>query len=972
MPPGLTPTDIGRFVAKRDTRNLAAALGSEDKDIQWMAAGGLGELRDPHAIGALIQVLPDADPDVRWKAAEALGSIGDIRATDALITLLGDSDEIMRLQVLWALGKIRDPRAAAHITPILTDPDYDTKIAAIWALGKIGGTDAVAALRGMLLDQNPGIRSKVAESLEKCGWRPTDDREQGALAFARRDWEEVSHYSRALTDVLIWALDDRYFDVRMHAARILGTTRNRSAVRHLCKALDDPEECVTYEVAAALAEIGNAESKEALVRGLESPHLSTRKVAAGALERLAWKPRNTYHETLFLSAKDDWIGLVRLKKRGIVPLARELQERQGTERANITKALMIIGSLATDAMIRLLKSPDPDIRWRAASILGDTRDQRAVGPLIAALADPDEHVSSSAAIALGKIHDEDAVDPLMRAYAAGGSDLRRDSVAALGKIGSEQAVPTIIVASGDEDPGVRLSAIRAMGWTMDARVLPILILLFQDPDPAIRFETIKAIRPHSGQKIDSLLLGALNDPDARIRREAAWQVGRRKVTTAVQPLIRLLEDTDTGVRKAAAGAVEKIGWKPSDPREQLAHLVAKEDWEEIRRLGLLAAPVEVLEDAKPALLPGGLQGRARERSTGITSREKQTFQGNQEVHAASGGGETSAAAHEDIPDLQYFIGILNDPRVDTSARIRAAEALGNLGDLRGVRPLMYALRDADAGVRWSAAHSLGMLGDRKAFGSLVIALEDPVLDVRRQAAKALLALKPEGAILPFTELARSPDPGSRTLAITVLGDFEDDDAVRALLIAFDDTHPEVRSAALSSLLKLINYAGARMPVFLRDENPTIRKNAILALKSILGEENTISHLTPLLCTGNFSIRREAVLALEMMGWVPRLPEEHATVLTAGRRWDEVVAMGKQAESVLIDALFDTDREIQDGAVASLEVIGDDRTVQSIREAIRGGWALQAKGVYAAMKAASLIEEKERGKKQEGSVSSPPG
>lgn len=79
-------------------------------------------------------------------------------------------------------------------------------------------------------------------------------------------------------------------------------------------------------------------------------------------------------------------------------------------------------------------------------------------------------------------------------------------------------------------------------------------------------------------------------------------------------------------------------------------------------------------------------------------------------------------------------------------------------------------------------------------------------------------------------------------------------------------------------------------------------------------------------------------------------------MVADGRWDEVVALGKRAESALIAALFDTDREIQDGAVAALAKIGDAETVRAIRAALRRGGDLEIKGIYAAMKAASLIEE----------------
>ena len=569
MPFRLIPADIGRLVSKRDLGGLIAALESEDKNTRWMAAGGLGELRDPRAIDPLIRALADPDPDVRWKAVEALGSIGDARATEALIPFLTDPDDTVRLQVVWALGRIRDQRATTHLIPFLVDPDYDVKIAAIWALGGIGGRHAARVLREMLLDRHSGVRSKVAESLEMCGWRPADDRERGALAFARRDWGEVSRYRRALADVLVWALDDGYFDVRMHAARIL-VHEEPARCRPLRKALDDPEECVTYEAAAALAEIGNPESRQALVHGLESPHLGTRKVAAGALRRLGWEPRSLYHKVLFLSANDDWVGLVRLKRHGVGPLARELTERRGAERTSIAKALRAIGSPATDALVGLLKNPDPDIRWRAASILGDGGDRQAVGPLVAALEDTDGRVASSAALALGELRDEEAVDPLIRAYRTGNPDLSRDSVAALGRIGSRRAVAAIIEASGDESPDVRLSAIRAMGRIGDVRVL-LPCSRSSRPGSAVRFEAgRRSVRTPAGNR--PLISGLGRMPGAAGGGPAGRQAeGEPRSNRSPGSLKTRYREG----RQLHGRLGESAGDRSA--REQLAYLIAKEE-----------------------------------------------------------------------------------------------------------------------------------------------------------------------------------------------------------------------------------------------------------------------------------------------------------------------------------------------------------------------------------------------------------
>lgn len=72
--------------------------------------------------------------------------------------------------------------------------------------------------------------------------------------------------------------------------------------------------------------------------------------------------------------------------------------------------------------------------------------------------------------------------------------------------------------------------------------------------------------------------------------------------------------------------------------------------------------------------------------------------------------------------LEYFLLKLksNNPQ----ARRIAVEGIGQLGDRRGVEPLMAALRDENVGVRYAAAQSLGMLGDKRALNVLRQAQKD--------------------------------------------------------------------------------------------------------------------------------------------------------------------------------------------------------------------------------------------------------
>lgn len=66
-----------------------------------------------------------------------------------------------------------------------------------------------------------------------------------------------------------------------------------------------------------------------------------------------------------------------------------------------------------EGLIKALKNPF--LAGRAARALGDSRDERAVEPLISALDDRDENIRCAAARALGEIGDLRAAMPLERA-----------------------------------------------------------------------------------------------------------------------------------------------------------------------------------------------------------------------------------------------------------------------------------------------------------------------------------------------------------------------------------------------------------------------------------------------------------------------------------------------------------------------------------------------------------------------------
>jgi HEAT repeat protein len=70
-------------------------------------------------------------------------------------------------------------------------------------------------------------------------------------------------------------------------------------------------------------------------------------------------------------------------------------------------------------------------------------------------------------------------------------------------------------------------------------------------------------------------------------------------------------------------------------------------------------------------------------------------------------------------------------------RMDAAIALGEIGDVRAVNPLIEVLADPDYRVRREAARGLGEIGDARAVDPLIKTLSDKERRVREVAIKSL-------------------------------------------------------------------------------------------------------------------------------------------------------------------------------------------------------------------------------------------
>lgn len=159
---------VARLKERRDMAALVRLLKRGDPSMRHLAAGALGELRDPAALAALLAALAGPDEEgVRWRAAEGLARLGE-PAVAGLAALAGDRDPDVRWKAIVALGDIGDPRAAPTLRDRLADPDRFVRGRSVSALARLGAPCLPLMLEA-LAEADPRVRQGAAEVLGQVG-----------------------------------------------------------------------------------------------------------------------------------------------------------------------------------------------------------------------------------------------------------------------------------------------------------------------------------------------------------------------------------------------------------------------------------------------------------------------------------------------------------------------------------------------------------------------------------------------------------------------------------------------------------------------------------------------------------------------------------------------------------------------------------------------------------------------------------
>jgi HEAT repeat protein len=280
-------------------------------------------------------------------------------------------------------------------------------------------------------------------------------------------------------------------------------------------------------------------------------------------------------------------------------------------------------------------------------------------------------------------------------------------------------------------------------------------------------------------------------------------------------------------------------------------------------------------------------------------------------------------------------------RGDGLQRCAAARALGALGNVRALDPLIQAAIHARGELQCAAVQALGMLGNPQAVPPLISILTSSDYSVRQDTADALVRIGRE-AIGPSLAVLQHPDPGIRRSVIEVLGKLRACEAVEALIEQVNDRHVEVRQAAVSALGMIGDPLAVDALVrALEDPEANVRKDAAMMLSGF-GDERAVGPLCLALWDADMMVRWFAAYTLGRIG-DPRAAQPLCQVLgdrsenVAHAAADALLSIGDACVLFLSERARSGDPAIRQMALAVLRGIETPLSAAALRELKADQW-----------------------------------
>jgi len=423
---------------------LLDALKSPSASIRENAATALGRIKSREAVVALIELLDDSEWKVRRSSAQALGEIGDKRAIEHLIHSLRDNVERVQQEAVESVVRFGKLSTGPLLNALAYEKNKFTLRAILQALGAICDIKAVPALVGQLSNSYFIVRRASQRALVRFGTQITD-----VLLH-------TLSYNKSSIDKLLKDADNRDDPaLQIRAIRALGGLEDHRAVRLLKDLVDKGWPDVQDAAMQALIQIGCAAwGRCGALIVLRS--IADESITPYLVESLSDDSDNVRLEAVRTLAKVDGSSAI----DPLIVVARK--DRDPYVRYEAVRLLRRIGVgylQVLELALTVLKDSHQDVRSQAARLLGNFQDDRSIAPLVKATADTNWNVRESAENALFNFGQK-AILPLIQALSSRAWTTRFRAARLLGEIGDSRAIAPLekILKKKDEKDKVLIAA----------------------------------------------------------------------------------------------------------------------------------------------------------------------------------------------------------------------------------------------------------------------------------------------------------------------------------------------------------------------------------------------------------------------------------------------------------------------------------------------------------------------------------
>ncbi len=183
-----------------------------------------------------------------------------------------------------------------------------------------------------------------------------------------------------------------------------------------------------------------------------------------------------------------------------------------------------------DALIPLLKDPEPEVRTAAARSIEQLEVSCDIKDILHSLKTGDTGTRISSIYALGKIGGEKVIAPLVYCAGRPETDIRSAAVETLGKLVEPSTMPTLIERLDDQSSAVQARAITALGnfpptSTLCERLRPFL----QADNGELEGEAALALSKLGDSASTTTIVALLTSPHASTRIAAATALSQLPV-----------------------------------------------------------------------------------------------------------------------------------------------------------------------------------------------------------------------------------------------------------------------------------------------------------------------------------------------------------------------------------------------------------------------------------------------------------